>query len=359
MKGTTTKIILVMGLVLAIAFGCLWIGYKLLTARQLQSITVLGWEGDRYLWMAGSLGTIRWDTERQAIVNRNFECDGIRGFFASSEGQVWAYGDSLWRLESGKCVEVKEVAGLKLSREWIPGGWILDMGQTAGGAIWIATWDGFKSWNQTSQQWTSMQVDLPGTTLVEGQDGSLWFGLFQDGVIRLQSGKMTHYTTTDGLANNRVESMLVARDGTIWVGTRRGASHWDGIAWQGWSSLGYPDPDGLLVEKFYETRDGTIWASTSEDLASWADGEWTAYPRSPACFRARTFLETSDGSIWAGCTHGLFRWTSSGWREYGASKREFDPSYIIQGTNGILYAIRGNGIYQYLPDRDRWQLILK
>jgi ligand-binding sensor domain-containing protein len=265
---------------------------------------------------------------------------------------VWGYGSGLLLFESGKWIEQGEASGLPTR------GLVRGMGQTTDGTIWVATGSGFKSWDQKKRRWENMLVDLPGTTLVQGQDGSLWLGLAQDGVIRVQSGKMTRYTTADGLTDNEIWSMLAARDGTIWVGTRRGASHWDGTQWQGWKDLGYPDPDGLVVEKFYETRDGTLWASTSEMLARWANREWTPYPQSPLCFEAWTFLETNDGSFWAGCSGGIFRWTPSGWRQYGTSEGVPDNSliHLVYGTNGILYAAAiGNGVYQYLPDQDHWR----
>jgi len=337
-------------LMVLFALGCLFVGCEIMGAWQLKSMNVLGWESDRYLWMAGMTGVARWDVNEQIIVNRSFRPDGISHFFTSSEGQVWAYGDGIWLFDAGKWIKVSETAGLQQRL-------IHDMGQTADGTIWAATWYGFKSWDQEIRLWESMLVDRPGETLVQGSDGSLWFGLAEDGVIRVQSGEFTYWTTADGLVDNRIESMLAASDGTIWVGTRRGVSHWDESGWQGWEHLGYPDPDGLVVYELYETRDGTIWAATSEDLAKWDGEEWATYQRSPSCFTVFTMLEDNDGNFWVGCIGGLFRWAESGWQEYGKSEGVFDNSYsrLIQGTNGILYATTRSGKYQYAPEQDRWQ----
>jgi ligand-binding sensor domain-containing protein len=352
-RASRNPILIVAFVVLALA-GCCLIGYQLLLTWQIKSMGVLGWERDRYLWMASMYGVVRWDVNRQAVVNRSFTRDDIDRFFVSTGGQVWGYGEQLWTFESGKWIEQAEADGIPTR------GGVHDLGQLLDGTIWAATDKGFKSWNQQKRRWESMLVDLPGTTLVQGQDGSLWFGLSQDGVIRIQAGKTTHYTTADGLINNETWSMLAARDGTIWVGTGHGVSRWDGTKWQKWVSLGYPDPDGLVVDQFYETREGTIWASTSEDLASWANGTWTSYPRSPSCFTAWAFLEIDDGSLWVGCSSGLFRWIQSGWREYGIAEGvpQDTKFHLVQGTNGVLYAAAsGSGVYQYLPDQDRWQLL--
>lgn len=349
-NATMRRTVLLAMFVVLLTFSCLLAGYKLLAAWQLKSMRVLGWEGDRYLWMAGLGGVVRWDVNQQIIVNRSFKPDGVDHFFTSSEGQVWAYGHGVWLFDSGEWTEVSETAGLQR-------GLVHDMGQTTDGTIWVATWWGFKSWNQETRLWEPMLIDRPGKTLVQGLDDSLWFGLAKDGVIRSQSSELTHWTTINGLIDNRVKSMLAAGDGTIWVGTYSGVSHWDGERWKGWEHLGYPDADGLVVHKLHETSDGAIWAATSVDFARWDSSGWTTYQRSPSCLTIFTLLEVGDGSLWAGCSGGLFRWTESGWREYGESKGVPDNSgsRLIQGTNGVLYALTRSGRYQYIPEQDRWQ----
>ena len=138
------KAILVVTIVAIIILCCLLAGYKLLITWQLESVRAPGWEEDRYLWMAGMAGVVRWDVNRQVVVNRDFRPDGISHFFISSEGQVWGYGDEIWLFDAGKWIEMGETAGLQR-------GLIHDMGQTTDGTIWVATWWGFKSWNQETR----------------------------------------------------------------------------------------------------------------------------------------------------------------------------------------------------------------
>ncbi len=313
-------------------------------------MTTLGWEKDHYLWMAGAGGVVRWDVEQQLITKRTFKPDKIDQFFISNNDQIWAFGNGVWRFESSDWIEISENAGLQPGK-------IQDMVQTDDGTIWISTWNGFKIWNENTQLWEPTQINQPAKTLIEGPDDSVWFGLVKDGVIRLQDGKLTHWTTSEGLIGDKVESMLLASNGTIWVGTHQGASRWDGTSWQGWNDFGYPDPDGLVVYKLYETSDGNIWAVTSEDLAKWDGENWTTYQQNPFCLPNFTLLETDDGTLWAGCSTGLFRWTGSSWREYGKSEGIPDNSFsrLIQGTNGILYASTKSGLYQYNPVQDYWQ----
>jgi hypothetical protein len=72
---TTRKSILIAVSVILVTFICCLAGYKLLLTWQIKSFRVLGWEGDRYLWVAGNGGVVRWDVNRQTVVNRSFTID--------------------------------------------------------------------------------------------------------------------------------------------------------------------------------------------------------------------------------------------------------------------------------------------
>lgn len=347
----TRKRLVVIGVVLVFfCAACLVASYQALLALQVRNIVTLGWEGDHNLWTAGGLGTVRWDVNQQTIVDRTWRPDKIDQIFVSREGEIWGYGHGIWLFESEEWVEMGETAGLQ-------SGPIYDMVQTNDGTIWVATEYGFKTWNKKTRLWESTLIDKPGRTLIQALDDSLWFGLAEDGTIRLQSGKLTQWTTTNGLVDNRVDSILAASDNTVWVGTHSGVSRWDGKTWQSWEDFGYPDPDGLSVFKLLETKDGAIWADTSQDFAKWEHGQWTTYERAPFCGNSYSFLETDDSGLWAGCTTGIFRWTGMNWREYDQSEGLTDNSFghLIHGTNGILYASTKSGMYSYIPQQDYWQ----
>ena len=57
--------------------------------------------------------------------------------------------------------------------------------------------------------------------IYEDRDGNIWFGT-NEGVQRYDGIHWTTYTTLDGLAHNRVRTVLQARDGAMWFGTDGG-----------------------------------------------------------------------------------------------------------------------------------------
>ena len=337
-------------MLIVLVFVCVISIPKIFVELQRPNVKGLGWEADRYLWTIGMFGNTRWDVEQSIIVNSTYQPDLIEHIFISQEGDVWGYGYGVWQFKSGNWIDVSEAGSLKR-------GVISDLTQTNDGAIWIATWQGFKTWNRESQHWESSLINKSGRVLIQDANNTLWFGLREEGVIQVQSDNMTHWTTANGLVNNRIRSMLSTREGTLWVGTDSGLSYWDGDSWQSWIDLGEPDADGLTIYKLLEASDGAIWADTSQDFAMWKQEQWTTYYNTPFCGEAYSFLEVNDSSLWAGCAGGLFRWTGSDWQEYGTDKGIYINSFahLIQGNNGILYAGTTSGLYEYLPNEDRWK----
>lgn len=59
-------------------------------------------------------------------------------------------------------------------------------------------------------------------TLNESEDGSLWVGTTDDGLIRFKDGQiLERFTTANGLTSNTCGTVLVDRN-TVWVGTNKG-----------------------------------------------------------------------------------------------------------------------------------------
>ena len=52
-------------------------------------------------------------------------------------------------------------------------------------------------------------------------------------------------------------SLIVTRDGTLWIGTFAGL-----VSWNGAKLTRYPQLDGLFVTSLLEDRQGTVWAGT-------------------------------------------------------------------------------------------------
>lgn len=87
----------------------------------------------------------------------------------------------------------------------------------------------------------------------------VWFGTWGGGVSLFDGeSAWTSYTQADGLAGNIVYSIAQEADGTLWFGTNRGVSRFDGT---GWTTISH----GLLGQHVYAIAlgaDGSVWAGT-------------------------------------------------------------------------------------------------
>ena len=58
----------------------------------------------------------------------------------------------------------------------------------------------------------------------EDPDGGLWFGTRNNGLFRLRDGRITHFTTDDGLAGNAIYEILESSGGRLWMSGPNGVS---------------------------------------------------------------------------------------------------------------------------------------
>ena len=111
----------------------------------------------------------------------------------------------------------------------------------------------------------------------DGGDG-LWIGTRGGGLTQLKNGRVTTYTTADGLTDNNVQAVYRDRDGVLWVATRRGLCRLSGGRLTSITTLnGLPDNS---VYDITEDATGRLWMASGRgvfairrtDLNAFAEG---------------------------------------------------------------------------------------
>ena len=122
------------------------------------------------------------------------------------------------------------------------------------------------------------------------------------------------FTTADGLADNRINRIVLDSHGLLWICTNSGLSRFDGSQFQSFgASEGLPYP---VINDLLETPEGDFWlASNGGGLfrlrLNTPDRKYEVYrvDRQPTSNRVNRLFRSSDGAIWAGTDGGLFRMT--------------------------------------------------
>jgi ligand-binding sensor domain-containing protein len=103
--------------------------------------------------------------------------------------------------------------------------------------------------------------------------------------------------TGDGYSLGNIYAIAQTPDGYLWLGGEFGLFRFDGvrsIPWQPPAGQHLPDkPFSLLV-----ARDGTLWIGTYAGLAAWSGGKLTRYPELDG-LRVTSLLEDREGTVWA------------------------------------------------------------
>ncbi len=145
----------------------------------------------------------------------------VRVFLEGRDGSVWIATDegvSRWR--DGKFTNYLEPNGLCYFST-------RSLGEDRNGDIWIGTDRGishFHADHLIADDVTEALRNEKIWAISQDSDGGLWFGTRTGGLYRWRFGKLTHYSTRQGLASNSIFELLQDKNGNFWISGPNGIS---------------------------------------------------------------------------------------------------------------------------------------
>lgn len=132
------------------------------------------------------------------------------------------------------------------------------------GSLWIGTSRGLNRLvgNEVTRIGVGTAFEhLSVLSLAETSTGDVWAGTYTQGAVRWRNGKVVERLNREsGLTGNEVRAVLVAQDGTMWLGSTSGVSHVrDGGIRKYTRDDGLP---GTYVVSLAQTRNGDVWVGT-------------------------------------------------------------------------------------------------
>ncbi len=231
--------------------------------------------------------------------------DGITSIGGNDDGTLWI------GTKDGFVILENRTFRTYTADDGLAGNVIRAVREDAAGTLWIGSEGGLTRYRGGRFE-PQVGIDDLGSVLAihEDTEGSLWIGTQRGGLFRLQDGKFTSFTTSEGLGGNSVYSVYEDVNGDVWIGTLGGGV--SRIRDDNVSTLS--DDSGLNarnVVSLYGSDDGTIWLGTTGDgLLRYRGGILRQYSNEDGLpgNGVYTILEDARGHLWLGAGRaGLVR----------------------------------------------------
>jgi len=228
----------------------------------------------------------------------------------------------------------------------------------ASGVVYLGTWNGlsmyrpdrFETWNAA----TGLPEEIVAAT-AETRDGNIYVGTVGGGLAEITDRVQRVLTTDDGLAHNRIWSLLTARDGTLYIGTHAGVNTLEDNRIQ---TIYYEpeDPSGR-VYAIHEAINGVVYFATYGGIITWENGAVELLYEEPDHGRSSVYsiCESPGGEIYFGTGNGVVIYRNNsieiprmpeqlaGIRVWSVHRGDAGEMYF--GTNGAGLMIMKNGFH--------------
>jgi signal transduction histidine kinase/ligand-binding sensor domain-containing protein/ActR/RegA family two-component response regulator len=228
---------------------------------------------------------------------------GVRAMFEDEDGALWI-GTEDGRLLRGRDGQFEPFAAAQNL-----GAAVSAIVRDRDGNLWVATTGaGVLRLGPHAPSWLDMgeRTSNDVRALLEDPEGSLWLGTFGAGLERLHTGKFIPYGVPEGLPGNLAWSVAPSRDGSLWLGTDAGLTHYAQGKFEYLSPrLGLKD---IRVRAVLEDRSGAVWFGThGRGAYRLQDGRLTRFSTAEGLTGDSVKAITQDhtGRIWIGTNIGV------------------------------------------------------
>lgn len=232
--------------------------------------------------------------------------------------------------------------------------------QTRDGYLWVGTsgglarFDGLK-FTAVSPQDGKSNAPLSITALCEDSKGRLWIGTQENGLLCYENGALNSRSNLDGLHAKTINSIAEDTNSTLWLGTPAGLEKLDGPAFTHFTAQnGLPND---FVFNVHVARSGTVWITTRGGMCQFKNGHLEPVPfetdnpgRNPESLGV---YEDRRGKLWAyGDTYLVNLTDGQHLNHFGtgdaASTRIWS---LCEGRKGELWiGTSGKGLYCFAGD---------
>ncbi len=191
-------------------------------------------------------------------------------------------------------------------------------------------------------------------SILEDRDGILWAGCWGKGLYRVQTGRVAHWSSADGLPDDSIRTLAEDQEGNLWIGMRSG-----GLGrWRDTRIVPLGSSEGLAGNYATIVANGpgnSLWLGTWRGgLYRLLNGKLASHPvpLPMIYFAARALAFDPKGNPWIGNWEGLFEFDGRGYRWHG---REPGSPYgrvsalLFDKAGALWVGTAGRGLFRF-PD---------
>ena len=199
-----------------------------------------------------------------------------------------------------------------------------------------------------------VEVKLPGhdarygiRSLLVDREGALWVGTDGGGLLQVRDRRIVRYGAGHGLWDPSVRTVLEGSDGRLWIGAGCGWLHW--MDDDGFSGAELPSPQAGCVRALAEDPSGDLWFGADKRLyhrdALGHLSYWSGDQGLDSDVLA-LLSEPSDGWLVATSKHGVLRFADGRFEPLaGAEELRGEAVHVLRrAPDGALWAGTPHGV---------------
>ena len=275
--------------------------------------------------------------------------DKVGGLMQDAAGKIWLAADGLKTFENDHFATVFNLNPVDRALNF---GDVYSLYEDRDGSVIVGAWNDVGRYrNGVISKDEQLSAISPNTlrTIRRDRRGDLWLG-YNNGLYRLtDSGELTHFTTKNGLPDDRITACRQDKSGMIWVGTESGLARFDGSEFTPIPELSGEKP--ILVTAIYEDANGILWIGTRDTGLFRLDStsetvRVTHFTESEGLYSNNIFqiLEDDLGFFWMSNHLGIFRVERRALDDYAENRSTSVRSNYFGKADGMLNTLCAGGV---------------
>jgi ligand-binding sensor domain-containing protein/signal transduction histidine kinase len=216
---------------------------------------------DGAMWIGTAGGGLDRFADRRVIrysIESGLPSASVASLYEDAAQRLWVGTSAGLAVQEGqRFVEVLTAGGRHLDR-------VFNITGNAAGGVWLADSKQGLFIVRGHVAAPAAVADLEARDiyrLLVAPDGTVWIGHFRGGVSMLRDQSVKRFDTRDGLAGGTVQALYQDREGSVWAGTTEGLSRFRDRHWTTWTTAqGLPEGG---VQSMIEDNAGALWLMTS------------------------------------------------------------------------------------------------